>query len=220
MSDVYTGKDQDRKYTGEDIDITFSLKRCIHAENCVNRLSEVFDVKKRPWINPDGTSADRAAEVIASCPSGALHFERKDGGAAEAIPETNRVILWENGPLQLVGDLQIEAAGVNIKQETRATLCRCGASEHKPFCDNTHKETGFTAETVAPVREASAEEGGKLRIIAHANGPLELQGNLTIADADGSVIYSGSKTFLCRCGGSSSKPFCDGTHNKNGFAAE
>jgi CDGSH-type Zn-finger protein len=51
------------------------------------------------------------------------------------------------------------------------------------------------------------------------NGPYVVSGSIEVRDADGGV-YTVKQTFaLCRCGGSSTKPFCDGTHAKNGFQA-
>ena len=87
MTDTpYTGQADDRRYSGEQADITYSLKRCIHAEECIHRLSAVFDPKKRPWIQADGASADDLVAMVTHCPSGALHVERKDGGVPEAPP--------------------------------------------------------------------------------------------------------------------------------------
>ena len=221
MTEKYVGRTQDRRYSGEDVDITYSLKRCIHAKDCVNRLSEVFDIDKRPWINPDGTSADRVAEMVPLCPSGALHYDAKAGDVAETTPDKNIIQLWKDGPLQFTGNLTIQGASVDISDETRATLCRCGASENKPFCDNTHKEIDFHTE-VTPVESRAGLEvkGGNLVITATENGPYGVEGNLEIIDEQNNVIFAGNKTWLCRCGGSSKKPFCDGTHNKIDFTAE
>jgi len=220
MTDTYTNPlAQDKRYTSESADITFNGKRCIHAAECVNRLSEVFDVKKRPWIQPEHASGEAIAEVVSRCPSGALHFERKDGGAAEATPQTNTINLWKDGPLQLRGDLTIQAAGVDLK-DTRATLCRCGASEQKPFCDNAHKTIGFTTEETSTQAHALETKGGELTITAHPNGPLEVVGDFEIYDADNNLVFAGDKTWLCRCGASDKKPFCSGAHKTIGFTAE
>lgn len=48
-------------------------------------------------------------------------------------------------------------------------------------------------------------------------GPLEVTGNFTITGTDGKIIENKGQVYLCRCGGSSNKPFCDGTHNSIGF---
>jgi len=221
MADTYKGKQDDRRYKGEQVDITYSLKRCIHAKFCVNRLSEVFDVDKRPWINADGAGADRVAEVIQLCPSGALHYDRHDGGEDEPTPTLNRIIVHQDEYIQFVGDLAINASGVEIDSETRASLCRCGQSANKPFCDNAHKKIDFSTPDLDTVKvDESAEQGGKLMITATQNGPLEVSGNFQIEDTDGNIVFTGSKTWLCRCGGSDKKPFCDGTHNDNGFTAD
>jgi CDGSH-type Zn-finger protein len=53
-----------------------------------------------------------------------------------------------------------------------------------------------------------------------AAGPLQVEGNLRILADDGSVIKECTKAFLCRCGGSKNKPFCDGTHRSLGFTGE
>ena len=219
---TYTGRDQDRVYSGENADVTYSLRRCIHAEECVKRLSTVFNLDQRPWIQVGATDGDVLADTVERCPSGALHHLRKDGGAPEATPTANRIILWPNGPIQVRGDLHITAFDVAVEDETRATLCRCGASQNKPFCDNSHKTIGFTA---GPASSRKAEagpivEGGALHIDAETNGPLRITGNVRILDADGAEIFAGDTVALCRCGGSADKPFCDGTHLTNGFQAK
>ncbi len=205
---------RDRRYTGTDVDITYNLKRCIHAEHCVHELAQVFDRNARPWINADGASADEIATTVRDCPSGALHYWRKDGGAAEPIPEKNTVIVWRDGPLQFTGDLRLGEG------ETRATLCRCGASHNKPFCDNSHKDIGFSAQEVEPIDANVEISGGSLMIRPRPDGPLKIEGNLEIRDAAGNTLFVGNETALCRCGHSGKKPFCDGTHNKIGFKTE
>jgi CDGSH-type Zn-finger protein/uncharacterized Fe-S cluster protein YjdI len=222
MSEKYVGRAQDRRYIGTDVDISYSLKRCIHAEFCVKHLAQVFDKNKRPWISPDGASAEEVATVNQLCPSGALHYERKDGGSPEPAPETNTIIVWKDGPLQFIADLTLNTATVALENETRATLCRCGASQNKPFCDNAHKAIGFSAHEVEPLlnRPESLPTGGRLNVMAQPNGPLEIEGNLEIRDEAGNTLFVGTKTALCRCGGSGRKPFCDGTHKTTGFRAE
>jgi CDGSH-type Zn-finger protein len=50
------------------------------------------------------------------------------------------------------------------------------------------------------------------------NGPYKVQGPVQLTDPDGNPIQAPSQTiFLCRCGGSTNKPFCDGSHSKIGF---
>ena len=57
-------------------------------------------------------------------------------------------------------------------------------------------------------------------VIGRPNGPFMVQGPVKLQDAEGNEINVDSDPiFLCRCGDSSNKPFCDGTHGKNGFEA-
>jgi 3-phenylpropionate/trans-cinnamate dioxygenase ferredoxin subunit len=50
------------------------------------------------------------------------------------------------------------------------------------------------------------------------NGPYKVTGNIELLDHEGKAVQTqGGAVFLCRCGGSTTKPFCDGTHSKIGF---
>lgn len=209
-------------YETEEIDVSYNLKRCIHAEECITRLSAVFNRSQRPWIQPANATAEQIEEAISHCPTGALHYERKQG-TNEAVPVTNTIQLSEDGPLYVRGDVTIiKSDETFILKDTRVALCRCGASKIKPFCDNSHKDIAFRA---PGSRTLDSEitvltEGGALTIKPGLNKSLTVKGNFTILDAAGKPIYSGTENWLCRCGGSSDKPFCDGTHKTNGFQAE
>lgn len=217
--------DKLRTYSSDEIDVTWSQRRCIHAKECVTHLSAVFDVDKHPWIQPKNAAADELAAVIQRCPTGALHYSRKDGGAAESTPEENTIRLVEDGPLYVKGQIQLTNGGSvsddAAMTDTRMALCRCGMSDHKPFCDNNHIQTGFrdAAEINVSGHLVESEQGGSLVVNPTINGPLEIKGNMQIIDAKGDVISQDSTAYLCRCGGSSNKPFCDGTHNRIGFTA-
>jgi uncharacterized Fe-S cluster protein YjdI len=137
-------KEHLRHYATEAIDITYDARRCIHAAECVRRLPAVFDTGRRPWILPSGASADAIAAVIERCPSGALHYTRRDGGAAESPTEQTTMTPVPGGPLYVRGLIQLRSAdGSLIVEDTRVALCRCGQSQNKPFCDNSHIGTGF-----------------------------------------------------------------------------
>jgi CDGSH-type Zn-finger protein/uncharacterized Fe-S cluster protein YjdI len=199
----------------DDLIIRFDGKRCIHARRCVLGLPGVFDPEARPWINPGDTDSGRITDVIEACPSGALSYERKSG-AAEELPETNTARLWENGPIEFHGDLRIPGHD----PVPRAVICRCGRTGNPPFCDNSHRN-GFVATGIPPAdekRDRPAEApGGPVEITALANGSVKVEGALEILAQDGQRVARTQKTFLCRCGNSGAKPFCDGTHNKLGF---
>ena len=71
-------------------------------------------------------------------------------------------------------------------------------------------------------QEAKNEENKmeKTKITVMPDGPLMIEGSLTVNKMSGENIKEGEKLFLCRCGHSSNKPFCDGAHKKAEFKAE
>jgi CDGSH-type Zn-finger protein/uncharacterized Fe-S cluster protein YjdI len=212
-----------KTYRGRDIDVTFELKRCIHAAECGRRLQSVFDVNKRPWVQPDNATADQVQETIDHCPSGALKYVRHDGGSQEQRPDKNIIVVTDAGEYQLHGEVQLMTMdGETLVEEYRLTLCRCGASNNKPFCDNTHRKAGFVAPSeVADNTEETADfqPTAKLKVVTAGNGPLILEGKFEIQDVSGQQVFRGEKAALCRCGGSANKPFCDGSHVAIGFSA-
>jgi uncharacterized Fe-S cluster protein YjdI len=134
-----------QRYETDAIAVTFDPGLCIHSARCLQGLPGVFDVRKRAWIAPENASADETAAVIHRCPSGALTYERKDGGPAEVADPEPIVYPSPGGPLVVRGAITItDAAGGILYSGARATLCRCGASENKPFCDNSHLRIGFS----------------------------------------------------------------------------
>jgi len=211
-------------YESPEIVVRFEPKRCIHAEECIHGLPAVFDRHGRPWIEPGKGSADEIAEVVLRCPTGALRFERRDGGPAEMTPTSNIGRVAANGPVYLEGDLELQLPDGSVMKETRVALCRCGASQNKPFCDNSHIEAGF--EDPGALAERRAGEGEDeieqvpLEIRVNANGSLGYRGPLEICSADGSSSQTGIKGSLCRCGASQKKPYCDGSHKTIGFHAD
>lgn len=208
------------RYEGKDLTVTYERPRCIHAERCVKDLPEVFNPKRQPWVEANATSAELLATIIHTCPSGALHYERNDGGSIETAPENNTVTLGINGPLWFLGDLVINGIE-GEKKEFRAALCRCGASQYKPFCDGSHEKLPFNDDGKGKPGniEDNLAQGG-LTITPAADGPLMLDGPLEIRNATGELIFRGQKTALCRCGASGNKPFCDGSHMGIGFTAD
>jgi len=135
-----------RAYPTEAIVVYYQPRLCIHAAECVRRLPQVFNTQVRPWVHPENAPADQIAEVIAYCPTGALHYERLDGGPPEPVPPLS-FEFRPNGPLYMRGKFMVkDAGGKVIREDTRMALCRCGASKNKPFCDNSHLEISFHAD--------------------------------------------------------------------------
>lgn len=204
---------------GKKVLLRFEGKRCIHARECVTTRPDVFVPNGgEDWIHPDAANPDEIAALACACPSGAIQYERLDGVPNERPPGVNTAKVRENGPLALRG--QLEIAGKPIG--TRATLCRCGASANKPYCDGSHTAIGFVA-TGEPLTEESpelAQRDGLVQITPTKNGPLKVEGNLEVLSGTGRMTKRATQTWLCRCGASSKKPYCDGSHAKIGFQAE
>ena len=127
-------------YRAEAITVTFDPNRCIHSEECVRGLPEVFNPSQARWIRPDRAPAARVAEVVGRCPSGALRVEGIES-AQSALPAAATIVrVARNGPLHIRGRVRIEAdAGELIAEVDAATLCRCGATANPPFCDGSHE---------------------------------------------------------------------------------
>ncbi len=207
-----------RRYEGRGGIVAYDVKRCVHAAECVQGLPAVFNPKAKPWINPDGADADAVAAVVDRCPTGALHVERPEG-VAESVPGKNTATLTTCGPTYLRGNLTLLAQDGSVAlSDTRMALCRCGGSKNKPFCDGSHKTFGFADDGALRTGEkpAPAAVGGRLEIRARPNGPLMLTGPLTVIGTNGRTAFE-ETTFLCRCGASRNRPYCDGTHMKIGF---
>jgi len=134
----------------------------------------------------------------------------------------NVIEVTENGPLVIEGEIRLlDPQEEPVSIEVSATLCRCGQSKNKPFCDGSHETTGFchAATTLEGKIGEPATEAFALNIEPLANGPLFVTGAFCLVSSDGKTICEGTKTVLCRCGLSENKPFCDGSHKEGGFVA-
>jgi CDGSH-type Zn-finger protein/uncharacterized Fe-S cluster protein YjdI len=200
------------------ITLRFDGRRCIHSRHCVLDAPMVF-LANTPgaWIHPEATTVEHCARVAHGCPSGAITYERHDGGPQEAAPSVNVLRIRENGPYAVHARLELPAGA-----EFRATLCRCGKSSRKPYCDGSHAAAGFaaTGEPATLASEPLAERGGPLTIRPIPNGPLQCNGNVEICSGTGRTVLRTQAARLCRCGGSGNKPFCDGSHARIGFRSE
>ena len=135
-----------RVYQSDKIAVSFDPSMCIHTANCIRGLPHVFDLDARPWIDANGAAPDDIAAQVRQCPSGALQYERFDGGEQEPLPDETLIVPLPDGPNVVRGNVEVrDADGELIMRSARLTLCRCGGSQNKPFCDNTHLRNGFRA---------------------------------------------------------------------------
>ena len=213
----HAAKDEIETAEGKAVTIRFNGRRCIHARFCVLGQPNVFKANvDGPWLAPDeATSAEDLVAVSEACPSGAIQYTRHDGGPEERPPQVNQIRLRENGPLAVRAALSLDGEEIGF----RATLCRCGRSRNKPFCDNSHIEAGFTATGEPATAEGATLDvrDGTLAVRPQKNGPYMVNGNVEVLSGTGRRVTTERALVLCRCGGSSNKPFCDGTHIRIGF---
>lgn len=203
---------------GKLVVLRFEAQKCIHSRGCVLGRPDVFVPNvEGEWIHPDAATPDEVAELAHNCPSGAITYERTDGGPQESAPKVNLIRVRENGPLAVHAELTIAGSGSML----RATLCRCGRSANKPFCDGAHAAAGFaaTGEPATKPTEPLAQRNGAVTITPAENGPLLVAGAVELVTGTGRTIDRCEKTALCRCGQSANKPYCDGTHRTIGFIA-
>ena len=139
-------KGKTKSYQGEKITIHDNRKICCHAAECVEHLSQVFRKNEKPWIVPDAANPDEIIELIKKCPSGALSYTI-DGEKHTDYSQEPKITVSKNGPLLVQGGIEI--TGVEFEEgvsREHCTLCRCGASKNKPFCDGEHFTVNFQDE--------------------------------------------------------------------------
>lgn len=128
-------------YGGREITIHDNRSVCAHAGYCTERSPGVFRMKQEPWIAPDADPAGKTIATIGMCPSGALGYsinrlrQRADAG----VP---CVDILKDGPYQVSGGVRLDCDPPPLDAR-RYTLCRCGASKSKPYCDGSHWGVGF-----------------------------------------------------------------------------
>ncbi|MBL4927847.1 CDGSH iron-sulfur domain-containing protein [Fuscibacter oryzae] len=208
------------RVVGKVVTVEFDGKRCVHSRNCVLSHPEVFVPNVQgEWIFPDAATPEAVLQIGLNCPSGAIRVRRNDGAASsDAAPVVNLLRLRENGPLALEAPILI---GGQQQVASRATLCRCGHSANKPYCDGSHTAAGFvaTGEVAAKDSQPLEQRNGPVEVVAQPDGPLKVTGNLEVVSGTGRTLNRATRLFLCRCGHSANKPYCDGSHKAAGFTA-
>jgi CDGSH-type Zn-finger protein len=137
------GQDKRKSYVGKRVTILDNRALCSHAAFCTDELKSVFRQHDEPWIAPDGAEVERIIATVRKCPSGALSYAI-GGVEAEAPERPPMVTVTDSGPYAVTGG--IELMGVKFGEgasREHYTLCRCGASKNKPFCDGSHWDAGF-----------------------------------------------------------------------------
>ena len=157
----------DRKYTNGEITVYWKPSKCIHATTCFRELIEVFNPRKRPWVNMQGAPTNRIIEVVDKCPTMAIYWKyNKDLTTAELSGELvsgeevttddvltlqkeeetagASIVIMKNGPILVEGEFKIIGPeGNELKSMIMTSFCRCGHSRAQPYCDGTHRKVGF-----------------------------------------------------------------------------
>lgn len=132
-----------KKYEGEGIDLLDAKPLCSSARFCL-RQSGIWELIKE--------NTEIAKEEAWNCPSGRLVLINKNGNPIESKLEKEISILEDNlegvsGPIWVKGGIPVESSkGFTYKIRNRVTLCRCGKSANKPFCDGNHIKIKFKDE--------------------------------------------------------------------------
>ena len=139
-----------KTYKIDDFNVTWEPDVCIHSRKCFTQLIRVFDPRKKPWINLSGASIEEIKKAIDHCPSKALkYFENNNSSTenVESIPQfedKSTIKLLKDGPVEYQGEcVIIDDEGNESYKSGKFFLCRCGASNNKPFCDGSHRKIGF-----------------------------------------------------------------------------
>ena len=142
-------KDKGKDYVGKKIAVHDNRRICSHAAECVNNLPSVFKLNARPWIDPDAAALEEIINTIRKCPSGALSYSINGIEHRDQNERRPMVTVSKDGPYLITGGIELIGGDANIIQfgdgasKEHYTLCRCGASNNKPFCDGMHKVINF-----------------------------------------------------------------------------
>ncbi|HEX3007024.1 MAG TPA: (4Fe-4S)-binding protein [Bacteroidales bacterium] len=146
--------ENNRQYSNGEITVFWKPKKCIHATICYTQLNEVFNPRKRPWVDMSGSTTDKIIDIVNRCPTDALTYRYNKDLEAETVEgikdapkiEEKPVIIqvMKDGPIVVTGKILLkDNEGKEYKTYSITSFCRCGASSNMPFCDGTHRKIGF-----------------------------------------------------------------------------
>lgn len=124
-----------RVWEGQTLRTRFNKKACMHVFYC-KPLNDLRALEEQG----DAAAAQEIMRIVRTCPSGALSYELKAdiGEPAEAAPDVC-IDIVEGGEVRLQVPFTINSPLHTGQASDRATLCRCGRSKNKPWCDGRHK---------------------------------------------------------------------------------
>ncbi len=144
----------DRDYTNGEITVSWRPKKCIHATTCYVQLLEVFNPRKRPWIDMYGATTQKIIEIVKKCPTEALTVRYNNETTTDSpIEQTTEeavsqkpveIQIMKDGPIVVYGNIKLtDKEGKEYKTFSITSFCRCGSSNNMPYCDGTHRKVGW-----------------------------------------------------------------------------
>ena len=155
-----------KRYKNDDITVYWKPSACIHASYCYRELLEVFDPSRRPWVDMNGSTTEKIIEVVNLCPTEALAWKWNDEEKNASINNDQlNHIKFRRPDLLNISEKTLEEAQVSVKimpdgpivikgifsitydgkqkdvRDGMVSICRCGVSDHMPFCDGRHRKT-------------------------------------------------------------------------------
>jgi uncharacterized Fe-S cluster protein YjdI len=148
----------DRDYSNAEITVHWRPSKCIHATTCYRELLEVFNPRRRPWVNMEGAPVEKIIEIVKKCPTQALTYDwndpdmasEKPGKTGITEPEVEKdkpvsIKMMKDGPYVVEGVFRITGPDGKTFDSLRMTsFCRCGKSYDMPFCDGSHRKNNFS----------------------------------------------------------------------------
>jgi CDGSH-type Zn-finger protein len=135
-------------YTGDVDDVTVTISYtpvlCTHAAQCQKRAARVFNPKQRPWVQPENGTVAEILDVIAACPSGALRVSVGEQPAQHMTTGDVGIDVEKDGPFHVTNVTLGAAFNAVGASRAKYSLCRCGLSKNKPFCDGSHHDAKWS----------------------------------------------------------------------------
>lgn len=199
-----------QEYPGKEITVYFNRSICSGAGSCVRKLPSVFKSGDGShWIYPDNDTVENIIERVKGCPSGALAYSL-GGEVVVDEREEEKITIAKDGPLHVEGVTLENKPHPTHCSDSKFSLCRCGYSKNKPFCDYSHAENGWheddewEGKTTMTQPASPGEESGSGPVIAD-NKPIPVD------------LANGEEKYFCTCGRSAGQPYCDGSHAGTSF---
>lgn len=129
-------------FEGEGVVMNDDVGFCTHAGFCGDRFTKVWMMIEE---TSDPSVRERLMDMVQKCPSGRLTYQVPPSTEDVEPPFEPSIGVEPNGPLWVRGGIPVVSEdGTEWEVRNRVTLCRCGQSHNKPFCDGMHQQVGFT----------------------------------------------------------------------------